>query len=509
MAHRVVAMKAVPIIAGGFVVCLVLFPLITVWMWAETGASLGAADWSAIRFTIWQAFLSALLSCVAAIPVARALARQRFIGRSAIIVLLSAPFILPVIVAVMGILAVFGQNGLINSVLSVIGVAPVSIYGLSGILIAHVFFNMPLVTRMILQGWLAIPAERLRLADTLGLKGWARFRVLEWPMMQQILPSAFGVVFVICLSSFAVALTLGGGPRATTLELGIYQAFRFDFDLGKAAVLALLQFGLVGVAALFTVWISSKDPFAQGLDRPIVHGTTGRFIRGIDTCVIVVAIAFLGIPMLTIFIKGLLGIISLPFSIWQAAGRSILIAAGSTLLCLGFALALARRWGEVLGSAGIAVSPLVLGAGLFLMIRPFANPFDWALIVTMILNAMLSLPFVLRILRPQAESIRTDYHRLAATMGLGPWAWVRWIYVPRLRRPIGFAAGLTAALSMGDLGVIVLFGTSDHATLPLKLYQLMGAYRMDQAAAAATVLLGLSLLSFWIFDYWGRRGAHA
>ena len=102
MAHRVVAMKAVPIIASGFVVCLVLFPLITVWMWAETGASLGAADWSAIRFTIWQAFLSALLSCVAAIPVARALARQRFIGRSAIIVLLSAPFILPVIVAVMG-----------------------------------------------------------------------------------------------------------------------------------------------------------------------------------------------------------------------------------------------------------------------------------------------------------------------------------------------------------------------------------------------------------------------
>ncbi len=118
------------------------------------------------------------------------------------------------------------------------------------------------------------------------------------------------------------------------------------------------------------------------------------------------------------FVKGLLGIISLPFSIWQAAGRSILIAAGSTLLCLGFALALARRWGEVLGSAGIAVSPLVLGAGLFLMIRPFANPFDWALIVTMILNAMLSLPFVLRILRPKRKAfvqIITDWPQ--------PWAW--------------------------------------------------------------------------------------
>ncbi len=136
---------------------------------------------------------------------------------------------MPVIVAVMGILAVFGQNGLINSVLSVIGVAPVSIYGLSGILIAHVFFNMPLVTRMILQGWLAIPAERLRLADSLGLKGWARFRVLEWPMMQQILPSAFGVVFVICLSSFAVALTLGVDHVRRRLSLRFIR--RFDLIL--------------------------------------------------------------------------------------------------------------------------------------------------------------------------------------------------------------------------------------------------------------------------------------
>ena len=43
------------------------------------------------------------------------------------------------------------------------------------------------------------------------------------------------VIFVICLTSFAVALTLGGGPRATTIELAIYQAFRFEFDLARAA----------------------------------------------------------------------------------------------------------------------------------------------------------------------------------------------------------------------------------------------------------------------------------
>ena len=48
----------------------------------------------------------------------------------------------------------------------------------------------------------------------------------------------------------------------------------------------------------------------------------------------------------------------------------------------------------------------------------------------------------------------------------------------RLRRPMGFAAGLAAALSMGDLGVIALFAPPEVATLPLLMQRLMAAYRM-------------------------------
>jgi len=42
-------------------------------------------------------------------------------------------------------------------------------------------------------------------------------------------------------------LTLGGGPSATTLEVGIYQALRFDYDPARATVLALLQLLLLRV----------------------------------------------------------------------------------------------------------------------------------------------------------------------------------------------------------------------------------------------------------------------
>ena len=57
---------------------------------------------------------------------------------------------------------------------------------------------------------------------------------------------------------------------------------------------------------------------------------------------------------------------------------------------------------------------------------------------------------------------------------------------------------------MGDLGVIALFADPDSATLPLQMYRLMGAYRMEAAAGAALILLALSLGIFWIFDKGGR-----
>ena len=122
-------------------------------IWRADGLSaLTPRDWSAVRFTVFQAFLSALLSCLAAIPVAGALARRRFRGRGLLITVMGAPFILPVIVAVLGLLAVYGRSGLLGQSVAVFGLEPPSIYGLQGILLAHIFFNLPLATRMILHG---------------------------------------------------------------------------------------------------------------------------------------------------------------------------------------------------------------------------------------------------------------------------------------------------------------------------------------------------------------------
>ena len=68
--------------------------------------------------------------------------------------------------------------------------------------------------------------------------------------MRQQLPHICGLVFMLCFTSFATVMALGGGPKSTTIELAIYQAIKFDFDLQTGALLALWQMLLCGVLYL-------------------------------------------------------------------------------------------------------------------------------------------------------------------------------------------------------------------------------------------------------------------
>jgi thiamine transport system permease protein len=492
---------------------LILAPLAAV-AWRGAGLALGPADWAAVRFTVTQAALSALMSTLLAIPVARALARRRFPGRGALVALMGAPFLLPAVVAVLGLLAVFGRGGPVNQALAALGLPSLSIFGLEGVLLAHVFLNLPLATRMILHGWQAIPAERFRLAQSLGFGPAETFRHLERPMLREVLPGVALVILTVCLTSFAVVLTLGGGPAATTVELAIYQAVRFDFDLARAAGLAGLQLLISALAALLAWLLVDPSGFGAGLDRDTAPAAPPGWRRGADALVLTLATLFLALPLLAVALRGLPGLADLPDSVLPAALRSVSVALVSAALASGLALALAmasaRRSDPLTEAAAtlpLATSGLVLGTGLFLLVQPFAPPTRLALPVTVLVKTALTLPFLYRILLPEARALHSGYGRLADSLALHGWPRLRWLVLPRLARPLGFCAGLAAALSMGDLGVIALFAGERQATLPLVVSQLAGAYRVEAAAAAALVLVALSFALFWALDAGGRRAA--
>lgn len=472
-----------------------------------------------LRFTLFQAVLSTLLSVLLAVPVAMALARQpSFWGRIWIIRLFAVPMGLPVIVGALGIITVWGQQGVLNKALSTLGLnEPISIYGLNGILLAHVFFNLPLAVRLLLVTLERIPVEYWRTTASLGMSQFSVFRFVEWPAMRSAMVSAASLIFMLCLTSFTVVLILGGGPAATTIEVAIYQALRFDFDPQRAVSLALLQI-MLAVALLF---VTSLVPKAE--DDVRTAGTIIRRFDGLsktarlrDFVLILAAAVFVASPLLAVVISGLAAnlfklLMAEVFMKAFLTSFSIAFCAASMAVVVSMSLSHARlvisrqRQATVTERAASAVftatsslvllvPPVVIGSGWFIWINRFTDPAGYAPVIVAFINMLVSLPFVTRVLEPALETYRERTDRLSQSLRLSGFSKFKMVTWPLMRKAVFMAMSFSLALSLGDLGAVALFGSDGFVTLPWLVYSNMGSYRSADAAGYALILGVICLL---------------
>ncbi|MFQ2133787.1 thiamine/thiamine pyrophosphate ABC transporter permease [Aeromonas hydrophila] len=481
-----------------------------------------------LGFSLWQALLSTLLSLGLAIPVARALARRRFIGRRLLLKLFGLSLVLPVIIAIFGIVAVHGKQGWLPQLLHGLGLTPGNyLYGLLGILLAHVFFNMPLAARLLLQSIESIPESSWRLASQLGMRSSHIFRLLEWPLIRAQLPGLASLIFMLCFTSFTTVLALGGGPKSTTLEVAVYQALRFDFDLATAGGLALVQLILTAGLLMLQHKLQSSPASRLSARRPCLRPDRHQPGTGLaDALALGIGLAVFLPPLLAIVVAGLNP--GLPGALtssklWLASGQSLLIAlaAGSLATLLGSALLLTSRhlrvrdrkrraaalW-EASGSVILMIPAVVLSTGLFILFMPFADVFALGPWLVVLVNALMALPYVLRTLSAPMQLVVRQYDRLADSLGVYGLHRLRLVEWPLLRRPLAQAAALSMILSLGDLGAIAMFGSQELTTLPWLLYQQLGSYRLTEAAATALLLLILCFSLFWLIER-GLGGKHA
>ena len=130
------------------------------------------------------------------------------------------------------------------------------------ILLAHVFFNVAVVVRVVGAFWAGLDPRLDDAAATLGASPAQRRLRVTAPLLAPALASAASIVFLFCFTSFGVIVVLGG-IRYATLEVEIYNQAARLFDLRTAAALALLQ--LAAVAA--TVLVSGRlERAARGAD---------------------------------------------------------------------------------------------------------------------------------------------------------------------------------------------------------------------------------------------------
>ncbi|WP_432464527.1 MULTISPECIES: ABC transporter permease subunit [unclassified Agarivorans] len=468
--------------------------------------------WRVLRFSLWQALLSALLSCIGGVLVARA---WFYLPSKTIpwqLRLANLCFVSPVILVVLGCVGSFGHNGFLQHL------SPFSwnIYGLPGILLAHCFLNMPLVARYCYLQLNDVPASYWRQAKQLDFSDWQRWCNIEWPLLRSRLNGLFGLVFLLCFGSFTVVLALGGGPKSTTLEVAIYQALRYDFDPLFALQCALLQ--LLIAASLGWLLLGREQNDALRLQQSYLEPMPTS-ARQRSSYRLLIAFYYLFILSVIIGIFSPLQQLNwqqLPWQLWlNSTYWSLNIALQSCLwvLLLGTALLVqyannqqqqrrqhTSKLQELLASIMLLTPAMVITTGLFFLLISRANIDHYTQYLVALINALMSLPFFIRSMKPALNDMLNQYRKLSLSLALPFTSQVRYLAWPLLRKPLSMALGLCMVLSLGDMGVIALIGNVDVVSLPLLLYQQLGSYQYALASATALILLLLCGAIFLLLD---------
>ncbi|MBO7348798.1 MAG: iron ABC transporter permease, partial [Spirochaetales bacterium] len=227
--------------------------------------------WRILLFTILESSVSALLSVVIAIPFALFFSRYTFFGRRAILTVSDAAFALPAILAVLGFVIYYGNNGVLNRLLS----ANFRIlYSFKAIILAHVYLNFPVAFSLITSALLSSPDQEEQASRLLGASEIKTFFRITLPKMWGTVISAFTLIFLFCFPSFLIVMSLGGNPRFFTMEAEIYKRTYTDVNPASASSLSLFSFLVMTLILV----ISGYGRSQSRVQRKKVHlkKTSGR-----------------------------------------------------------------------------------------------------------------------------------------------------------------------------------------------------------------------------------------
>ncbi len=215
-----------------------------------------------IYFLFWdlqQALLTVFLCLLIGIPGSYILAHYHFPLRNLVRNLLTIPFILPPIVVLMGFISIFGHGSIINGIWEEItGFLLIDIYNTyEGIILAHVFYNIPVIIRLTEIGWKNIDPEIIAVAKSLKASRWRIFRKIQFPQLFPILAAASLLVFIYAFNSFAIVLVLGG-VKFQTLEVRIFDYFWARFNFNGAAALTMIQLLINMIVIILYLYFTNK-----------------------------------------------------------------------------------------------------------------------------------------------------------------------------------------------------------------------------------------------------------
>jgi multiple sugar transport system permease protein len=172
----------------------------------------------------------------------------------------------PVAVALVWTMMFHPQMGVLNYLLSLIGLPPsLWVYApetvIPSLVLVDVWHWTPLIMLIMLGGLSALPTEPFESARIDGASSWQMFREITFPLVLPFLMVAVIIRTIDALKTFDTIFVISqGGPGTASETINIYlylQAFAF-YKIGHASAVVVVFFALIVVCSLLLLHVRQK-----------------------------------------------------------------------------------------------------------------------------------------------------------------------------------------------------------------------------------------------------------
>ena len=259
------------VLAMSIALAFLLLPVIAIFLRVPPGdliAALGTdAALDAIRVTLETNAISMVLIIAFGTPTAYWVATRSSRSRDLVVTLIELPLVLPPAVAGIGLLAAFGNLGLLGGTMGFLGIDIA--FTKIAVVLAVTFVASPFYLRTAVSAFEAIEPTFPDAARTLGAGPAKVFVRVALPLAAGGLGAGAALAFARGIGEFGATIMFAGSLQGVTqtLSLAIYEQFDLDFDVALAisAVLVAVSAGLLLIVKLFSRWRSNSTspiPFA-------------------------------------------------------------------------------------------------------------------------------------------------------------------------------------------------------------------------------------------------------
>lgn len=448
------------------------------------------------------AFVAAVISLLLALLAAWCVERMAIRGKTIFSTLFLVPMLIPSISHALGLVALFGKNGILTNFLRLKG----NIYGFWGIVIASVMYAFPVAFLMFSSILRYEDGLTYRAAEVLGIPPRDRFLGITLPYLKRAIISAFFAVFTLVITDYGVPLMIRG--KRMTLSVMMYEKAVSMMDYGSGSVVGAML--LLPAIVAFLVDLMNPEKGQSGfISEPVAAKKGGvtdilgyGFCGVIGACVLIPIAAFCVMAFETKYpMDATFTLYHLQRTLHRGAGGfllnsciySLLAATFGTAIAFGCAYMTARVKGglhkglHLMMITSMAIPGIVLGLSYVIFFH--STPIYGTIAIIVLVNAIHFFASPYLMMYNTLEKVNPNLESVGECLGIGRIWMLKDVIIPKVRHTLCEMFSYFFVNSMMTISAVSFLVPPAPKPVALMINQFEAQLLLESAAFVSLLIL--------------------